>query len=55
MSPKQELSQESRVALSTYRLRRAKEILLEADALIAGDFYNAAVNRTAFTTHVIML
>jgi uncharacterized protein (UPF0332 family) len=45
MSPNQELSQENRAALSAYRLQRAKETLLEADTLIAGKFYNAAVNR----------
>jgi uncharacterized protein (UPF0332 family) len=55
MSPKQELSQESRVALSAYRLQRAKETLLEADALIAGDFYNAAVNRLYYACYYAVI
>jgi uncharacterized protein (UPF0332 family) len=55
MSPKQELSQESREALSAYRLQRAKETLLEADALIAGEFYNAAVNRLYYACYYAVI
>jgi uncharacterized protein (UPF0332 family) len=55
MSPKQELSQESREALSAYRLQRAKETLLEADALISGEFYNAAVNRLYYACYYAVI
>jgi uncharacterized protein (UPF0332 family) len=55
MSPKQELSQENRTALSAYRLQRAKETLLEADTLIAGEFYNAAVNRLYYACYYAVI
>jgi uncharacterized protein (UPF0332 family) len=55
MSPKQELSQENRTALSAYRLQRAKETLLEADALIAGGFYNAVVNRLYYACYYAVI
>ncbi|MDR3351172.1 MAG: HEPN domain-containing protein [Prevotellaceae bacterium] len=55
MSRQQELSPENREALSAYRLQRAKETLLEADALIAGEFYNAAVNRLYYACYYAVI
>ncbi|MDR0581638.1 MAG: HEPN domain-containing protein [Prevotellaceae bacterium] len=55
MTPTQELSEESRVALSAYRLQRAKETLLEADTLITGGFYNAAVNRLYYACYYAVI
>ena len=42
---KQELDDESRVALVRYRIDRARETLKEADLLSENGYYNTAVSR----------
>jgi len=48
---KQELDKESIKALIQYRIKRAKETLLEAEVLIENKFYNAAVNRLYYACY----
>ncbi len=51
----QTLDPESIAALVTYRMQRAKETLLEADTLINGQFYNAAVNRLYYACYYAVI
>lgn len=48
---KQSLTREERDLLVAYRLQRATETLAEADKLIEGAFYNAAVNRLYYACY----
>jgi len=51
----QPLDPESVQALVSYRLQRAKETLLEADALIRDNYYNAAVNRLYYACYYAVI
>jgi uncharacterized protein (UPF0332 family) len=51
----QPLTDEERSLLIDYRLKRSKETLLEADNLIADDFYNAAVNRLYYACYYAVI
>ena len=48
---KQELDEESRVALVAYRFERAEKTLEEADLLTENGYYNAAVNRLYYACY----
>ncbi|GHT19272.1 UPF0332 protein [Bacteroidia bacterium] len=52
---RQTLDPESIAALVAYRMQRAKETLLEADTLIKGQFYNAAVNRLYYACYYAVI
>jgi uncharacterized protein (UPF0332 family) len=52
---KERLDRESINSLVTYRMQRAKESLLEADILIDGHFYNAAVNRLYYACYYAVI
>jgi uncharacterized protein (UPF0332 family) len=52
---KESLDKESINSLVTYRMQRAKESLLEADVLIEGHFYNAAVNRLYYACYYAVI
>ena len=49
------LDPENVQALVSYRLQRAKETLLEADALIRDNYYNAAVNRLYYACYYAVI
>lgn len=42
---KEHLDDETRAAMVTYRMERARQTLNEADLLRTGDYFNAVVNR----------
>jgi predicted nucleotidyltransferase len=46
---------EERSLLIVYRMRRAKETLLEADSLIENGFFNAAVNRLYYACYYAVI
>lgn len=52
---KQQLDEESINALVSYRLKRAKETLHEADILINDSCYNAAVNRLYYACYYAVI
>jgi uncharacterized protein (UPF0332 family) len=52
---KQELDNDSIEALVAYRIQRAKETLLEAEILIKGSFFNAAVNRLYYACYYAVI
>jgi uncharacterized protein (UPF0332 family) len=47
----QHLSDEERLALTEYRFQRAKDTLAEVETMIAGSFFNAAVNRLYYACY----
>jgi uncharacterized protein (UPF0332 family) len=49
------LNDESLAALVAYRIQRSKETLLEADLLIEGKFYNAAINRLYYACYYAVI
>ncbi|KAA6301865.1 MAG: hypothetical protein EZS26_002028 [Candidatus Ordinivivax streblomastigis] len=49
------LNEESLAALVAYRIQRSKETLLEADVLIKGKFYNAAINRLYYACYYAVI
>jgi uncharacterized protein (UPF0332 family) len=51
----QVLDEESRTALVAYRIQRSKETLPEADTLIDGKFYNAAINRLYYACYYAVI
>ena len=48
---REQLSDEHRMALVTYRLERARKTLEEAKYMRKGDFFNAAVNRLYYACY----
>lgn len=52
---KQQLDDENIRQLVAYRIERAKETLLEADLLINGGCYNAAVNRLYYACYYAVI
>ena len=52
---KQQLDDESIEALVSYRMKRAKETLHEADVLIAEGCYNAAINRLYYACYYAVI
>lgn len=52
---KQQLDEESINSLVNYRIKRAKETLHEADALIVGGYNNAAVNRLYYACYYAVI
>jgi uncharacterized protein (UPF0332 family) len=52
---KENLDRESIKALTAYRIQRAEETLLEAETLIKGKFYNAAVNRLYYACYYAVI
>lgn len=52
---KQQLDDENIQLLVAYRIKRAKETLEEADLLIAGCRYNAAVNRLYYACYYAVI
>ncbi|MBR4154410.1 MAG: HEPN domain-containing protein [Paludibacteraceae bacterium] len=48
---KEELSEENRSALVSYRINRAKETMKEAELMKKEGFYNAAVNRLYYACY----
>ncbi|HHU95999.1 MAG: HEPN domain-containing protein [Bacteroidota bacterium] len=48
---REQLSDEHRIALVTYRLERARKTLEEAKYMRKGDFFNAAVNRLYYACY----
>jgi uncharacterized protein (UPF0332 family) len=48
---KQKLDRNSIIALTSYRIQRAKETLLEAKTLFENGFYNASVNRLYYACY----
>ncbi len=52
---KQQLDDENIQQLVAYRMERAKETLLEADLLINGGCYNAAVNRLYYACYYAVI
>ncbi|MDR0865226.1 MAG: HEPN domain-containing protein [Candidatus Symbiothrix sp.] len=51
----QVLNEESLTALISYRIKRSKETLQEADVLINGKFYNAAINRLYYACYYAVI
>ena len=49
------LTDEERNALVDYRMQRARDTLTEADNLIQGGFYNAAVNRLYYACYYAVI
>ncbi len=45
------LNSEDRTAMASYRMKRAKETLREADVMINDGFYNAAINRLYYACY----
>lgn len=52
---KEELDEESRIALIEYRLNRAQETIKEAELLSGEGFYNAAMNRLYYACFYAVL
>ena len=50
-----EFTEQERADLVAYRIRRAKDTLLEADSLIKDRFYNAAVNRLYYACYYAVI
>jgi len=51
----QQLTEEERSQLVTYRMQRARETLVEADSLIKNGFYNAAINRLYYACYYAVI
>jgi len=51
----QPLTDEERALVVAYRIQRAKETLSEADELIEGSFFNAAVNRLYYACYYAVI
>ena len=49
------LIEEERSTLVSYRIKRAKETLTEADNMIKANFYNAAVNRLYYACYYAVI
>lgn len=48
---KEHLDDETRAAMVTYRMERARQTLNEADLLRTGDYFNAVVNRLYYACY----